>query len=269
MKPPLPAAGRDWLGQLSERTDRLLETLLRPPGLALWGQMKLNAERASHHAEGGVRALAAHWRALHAQLPGGLELHLAGHSAGAIVIGAMLGALRDAGLRVRTLRLLAPACTTRFALDTYAAAVRDGTLDARHWHLHLLSHANELRDHVGPYRKSLLLLVSRAFEDVHKTPLLGLDASFDARTARSTAADGMWSRRGVEEVAQWLDFWRTLGTDATNRHVLRSSTVSTGAGRVAASHGCFDNAVDVMGDLLGAVREPERPQRLRIARLDG
>jgi hypothetical protein len=266
--PPLPATGRDWLGQLSERTDRLLETLLRPPGLALWGQMKLNAERASRHEEGGVRALVAHWHALHAQLPGGLELHLAGHSAGAVVIGAMLGVLRDAGLRVRTLRLLAPACTTRFALDTYAAAVRDGTLDARHWHLHQLSQANELRDHVGPYRKSLLLLVSRAFEDRHKTPLLGLEASFDARTARAAAADGMWSRQGVEDVAQWLDFWRTLDTDATHRHVLRAPTVSTGAARVPASHGCFDNAVDVMGDLLGGVKDPQRPSRLRIARLD-
>ena len=266
--PPVPATGRDWLGQLSERTDRLLEALLRPPGLALWGQIKLNAERASHHPEGGVRTLVAQWRALHAQLPGGLELHLAGHSAGAIVIGAMLGVLREAHLRVRTLRLLAPACTTRFALDTYAAAVRDGTLDARHWHVHQLSHANELRDHVGPYRKSLLLLVSRALEDAHKTPLLGLEASFDARTARAAAADGMWSRQGVDDVAQWLDFWRALGTDATNRHVLRAPTVSTGAGRMAASHGCFDNAVDVMGDVLGGVRDPESPTRLRIARLD-
>jgi hypothetical protein len=181
----------------------------------------------------------------------------------------MLGLLRDAGLRVRTLRLLAPACTTRFALDTYAAAVRDGTLDARHWHLHQLSHANELRDHVGPYRKSLLLLVSRAFEDAHKTPLLGLEAAFDPRSARLAAADGMWSRTGVEDVAQWLEFWGPVGTDATHRHVLRASTVSTGAGRMAASHGCFDNAVDVMGDLLGSVREPDRASRVRIARLDG
>ena len=266
--PPLPATGPGWLGALSERTDRLLEALLRPPGLALWGQMKLNAERASRHADGGVRALVAHWRALHDRLDGGLELHLAGHSAGAIVIGAMLGVLREAGLRVRTLRLLAPACTTRFALEHYGAAVRDGTVDARHWHLHLLSHANELRDSVGPYRKSLLLLVSRAFEDAHKTPLLGLKAGFDPRTARAAAADGMWSRAGVDDVAQWLAFWRALGTDATHRHVLRAGTVSTGTGRVPASHGCFDNAVDVMGDLLGAVRDPERPSRLRIARLE-
>ena len=265
--PPLPATGRGWLGQLSERTDRLLEALLRPPGLALWGQMKLNAERASQHAEGGVRALVAQWRALHERLEGGLELHLAAHSAGAIVVGAMLGVLREEGLRVRTLRLLAPACTTRFALDHYAPAVRAGTVDPRHWHLHMLSHANELHDSVGPYRKSLLLLVSRAFEEVHKTPLLGLEASFDARTARAQAADGMWSRRGVDDVAQWLDFWRALGTDATNRHVLRASSVSTGAGRVPASHGCFDNAVAVMGELLGSVRDPERPSRLRIVGL--
>ncbi|MFM7533039.1 MAG: C1 family peptidase, partial [Rubrivivax sp.] len=116
----LQATGRHALAQLSERTDRLLEVIARPPGLALWGQMKLNAERASHHREGGVRTLVAQCRALHTQLPGGLELHLAGHSAGAIVIGAMLGVLREAGLRVRTPRLFAPACTTRFAMENYA-----------------------------------------------------------------------------------------------------------------------------------------------------
>jgi hypothetical protein len=153
-----------------------------------------------------------------------------GHSAGAILIGAMLGPLREAGLKVATLRLFAPACTTRFALEHYARAVRDGTLDARHWHLHQLSALNERRDSVGPYRKSLLMLVSRAFEDEHKTPLLGLQESFDARTAQAQAADGAWSSRGAQDVAAWLDFWRPLGLDATNRHVLTPSTVSTGAG---------------------------------------
>jgi hypothetical protein len=257
------------LQRLSERTDRLLETLLQLPGGALWAQMKLNAERASAHAQGGARAMVAQLAALHRQLEGGLELHLAGHSAGALVIGALLRPLAEAGLRVRTLRLLAPACSVRFALEHYAPALRMGVLEPRHFHLHVLSHANELRDAVGPYRKSLLMLVSRALEPQHKTPLLGLHAAFDADTTRAEAADGMWSRRGAEEVAEWLDFWHGLGTQATNLHVLQARTVSTGVGRIEADHGCFDNAVDVMGALLGAVREPEQPERVRIHRLDG
>ncbi|MEN9418994.1 MAG: hypothetical protein RI988_2614 [Pseudomonadota bacterium] len=256
------------LQRLSERTDRLLETLLQLPGGALWAQMKLNAERASVHAEGGMRAVVAQLAALHRQLDGGLELHLAGHSAGALVIGALLTPLAEAGLRVRTLRLLAPACSVGFALGHYAPALRAGVLEPRHFHLHVLSHANELRDAVGPYRKSLLMLVSRALEPQHKTPLLGLHAAFDAGTARPEAADGMWSRRGAQDVAEWLDFWHGLGTQATNLHVLHARTVSTGAGRISADHGCFDNAVDVMGTLLGAVRAPDQPERVRIRRLD-
>jgi len=261
------APARGWLEQLSERTDRLLEAVLRVPGSAMWNQMKLNALRASSHPEGGARAMVAHLAALQAQLPG-LELHLMGHSAGAIFIGALLEPLREAGLRAATLRLFAPACTTRFALEHYAPAVRAGTLDARHWHLHQLSDANERRDSVGPYRKSLLWLVSRAFEDEHKTPLLGLQASFDARTTGPRAADDTWSRRGAQDVAEWLDFWRSLGLDASNRHVLRGESVSTGAGFIPASHGCFDNSVDLMGRALGAVLEPGHPTRVPIHRLD-
>jgi hypothetical protein len=260
---------RGWLDRLTEKTDRLLEPILRPPGGALWSQMKLNAERASRHAQGGARLMAERLRALAAQVPG-VELHLVGHSAGAIVIGAWLAALKDAGLRVATLRLLAPACTTRFALDHYRSAVRSGTLDPAHWHIHTLSDKNERDDSVGPYRKSLLYLVSRSFEESHKTPLLGLDRTFDPATISAGTADDSWDADGSAAVREWQRFWNSLGLDATHRaaHVLARSHVSTGAGSIAATHGCFDNAVDIMGDALGYVMNPQAPQRVRIYRLD-
>lgn len=50
--------------------------------------------------------------------------------------------------------------------------------------------------------------------------------------------------------------------------MLAGGSVSTGAGRIPASHGCFDNAVDLMGLALGAVLAPQRPTRVPIHRLD-
>jgi hypothetical protein len=37
---------------------------------------------------------------------------------------------------------------------------------------------------------------------------------------------------------------------------------------VAASHGCFDNAVELMGAALGTVLQPDDPPRVPIRRLD-
>jgi hypothetical protein len=256
---------RGWADRLADKTDRLLEPLLRAPGGALWSQMKLNAERASRHDEGGARLMVERLRRLARERPR-LEVHLIGHSAGAIVLGALLKPLKEAGLKAATLRLFAPACTTRFALDHYRPAVKAGTLDAKHFHIHVLSDKNERDDRVGPYRKSLLYLVSRSFEDTHKMPLLGLDRTFDARTI--AAGDDMWAADRVKEVSEWIDFWTELGVDGTNRAVLERPSVPTGAGSINASHGCFDNAVDIMGDALGYVVNPRDPKRVRIHRLD-
>lgn len=260
---------RGWMDRLTDKTDRLLESVLRAPGGAMWGQMKLNAERAATHEDGGTRLLVDRLQQLAAAQPG-LEIHLIGHSAGSIVIGAMLEPMRQAGLKACTARLFAPACTTEFALRTYCPAVQNGTLDARHFHLHLLSDDNERDDSVGPYRKSLLYLVSRAFEDQHKTPLLGLARSFDEGTASADATDDAWSGAGVRQVTQWQTFWRSLGVDASNyaAHLLKERRVSTGRDSIAASHGCFDNAAVIMGQALGYIADPEAPKPVLIERLD-
>ena len=267
----VPGAGegpsRGWMDRLTDKTDRLLEPLLRAPGGAMWGQMKLNAERASSHAQGGVRAMVEQLKQLAAQRPG-LEIHLIGHSAGAIVLGAMLPLLAQAGLKAATLRLFAPACTLSFALDYYKPAVENGTLDARRWILHVLSDRNELDDSVGPYRKSLLYLVSRSFEDLHKTPLMGMAKAFDAATATDAAADDQWSGASLPELRAWQAFWAAQEKAGAQRLELSRRDVPTGVGSIAASHGCFDNAVDLMGDALGYARDPKAPQRVSIRRLD-
>lgn len=258
---------RGWMDRLTERTDRMLEPLLRAPGGAMWGQMKLNALRASEHSEGGMAMLVQQLRALQAERPK-LEIHLIGHSAGAIVLGAMLKQLAAAGLKAASLRLFAPACTAAFALQHYVPAAQAGVIDAKRWHVHVLSDQNERDDAVGPYRKSLLYLVSRSFEDSHKTPLLGMYNCFDAKAVADGAADDLWAAERIDEARSWQGFWNGLGTAASNLHVLSQPNVSTGAGSIAASHGCFDNAVDIVGQALGYVLDPKAAPKIKIHRLD-
>ncbi len=261
------APARGWLDRITEGTDRMLEPVLRAPGGAMWGQMKLNAVRASDDAQGGVRLAVQRLKQLQAQVPG-LEIHLVGHSAGSIVLGAMLGQMAAAGLKAASVRLFAPACTTRFALDHYVPAVNKGVLRAERLHIHTLSDKNELDDNVGPYRKSLLYLVSRSFEDVHKMPLLGMAKCFDPATVASGAGDDTWARERLDDVRRWQAFWGSLPSGSTNLHVLSERHISNGAGTERASHGCFDNAVDLVGEALGAILNPHKPVPIKIERLD-
>lgn len=258
---------RGWLDRIAEKTDRMLEPVLRTPGGAMWGQMKLNAVRASTHAEGGLHQMVKRLRLLAAKWPR-LEIHLIGHSAGAILIGAMLRQFEAAQLKVASLRLFAPACTARFALEHYVPAVQAGVIDARHWHIHVLSDKNERDDSVGPYRKSLLYLVSRAFEDTHKTPLLGLHQCFEPATVAPGASDDLWAADCVADAREWQAFWAGMPGADERLHVLSQPSVSTGAGGIASSHGCFDNAVDIMGQALGYVSDPAGAPKIRIHRLD-
>jgi hypothetical protein len=104
----------------------------------------------------------------------------------------------------------------------------------------LLSQQRELEDAVGPYRKSLLWLVSRALESNHKTPILGLEDLY-----REAASSGSWHRDEAASARVWQDLWRSAGGQLD---ILSDSQVSTGAlaRPIAASHGCFDNASAVM-----------------------
>lgn len=262
-----PEPARGWLDRVADGVDRMLEPVLRAPGGALWGQMKQNAVRASDDAQGGLRLAVESLERLREAVPR-LEIHLVGHSAGSIVLGAMLDQLGAAGLKAASVRLFAPACTARFALDHYVPAVKKRVVRSEHFHIHALTDRNELDDSVGPYRKSLLYLVSRSFEDVHKTPLLGMANCFDPKTVEPRAADGTWSRDRIDEVKRWQSFWSALGREGSNLHLLSARNVSTGAGTARASHGCFDNAVDIVGQTLGYIVNSTAPATVRVERLD-
>lgn len=167
---------------LVERSDAFIEDVVRKPLTPLWDEMKRGARlpwmtRAAEQPGDGEAALALLVGGLHAR---GIRLHLAGHSTGAILLGHLLGALDriGAGDLVASCTLLAPACSIDFFHEHYAprlgrqskAATRLPVLDVC-----ILRDALELADSVGPYRKSLLYLVSYALEREAAKPLLGME----------------------------------------------------------------------------------------------
>ncbi|MFG5409805.1 C1 family peptidase [Piscinibacter sakaiensis] len=152
-----------------DRLDDALEPLARAlGGKALWDEMKENALRASQRADGAARRVADLLQGLAAD-GRGLELHLAAHSAGAILLGPLVGLLAERGLAIESCTLWAPACRhAQFAGD-YQPAIAAGQI--RRFALYLLDDTSERDDHCAHlYNKSLLYLVSHALEERPRVP---------------------------------------------------------------------------------------------------
>jgi hypothetical protein len=122
-----------------------------------------------------------------------------------------------------------------------------GTLKPSTLSIELLSQQRELEDSVGPYRKSLLWLVSRALESNHKTPILGLEDLYHQPASAET-----WHREEVGCARDWQDAWSAAGGQL---NILSDPQVSAGtlARPIAAAHGCFDNAEAVMTRTLARI----------------
>jgi hypothetical protein len=248
---------------LAEQKDRAIEIAGRLFGRGVWSEMRENAARGVRQ-EHGLDLTARSLVALAAELKKRgrpLELHLVGHSAGSILLGHLLERLgRDdlvgAAPRIGSCTLYAAACSSRFAVERYLAAADKGLLSLDRLWLYVLSDANEKRDglpspKVAAYGKSLLYLVSRALDDVRKTPLLGMERALVAgfHDARSAAARAQWDAAELPFVAQWQKRWPA---DPGLLRVVDTPTVrNTRTGqRVQATHGSFDNNIDALTETL-------------------
>lgn len=258
---------------LAEASDRALEVFMRGVLVkSLWSEMKENVARSSDSGR-GLNLLADQLAALAKDASGRLEVHLLGHSAGSFVCGGLLSELHERKIAVKTCTLYAPACDIRFALEYFRPAIERKQLGRSAFRIHLLSDRREQDDSVGPYRKSLLYLVSRALERWHKTPLLGLANAFDG----ACATDAYWHTDAVADVRAWQRFFwggsvpsgfATTGSPAPQGRLfpLADAQVSVGPRRIKSSHGCFDNSIAIITETVRTIlrREPQR----RIVDLD-
>jgi predicted alpha/beta hydrolase family esterase len=160
-----------------DRLDDFLEPVARQlTGKLLWDEMKENAERASN-AKGGAYAVAGHVRRLKKKY-GDVKVHLVGHSAGSVLhaglaknlVAPQMGANDAAPVLVDTCTLWAPACTMELFEASYAKYIKDQVI--KRFTLFTLDDQAEQRDDCKKiYHKSLLYLVSHAFEKQARNPI--------------------------------------------------------------------------------------------------
>lgn len=154
---------------LLDRADDFLEPVARLGGGKLaWDEMKENARRATESGDGGAR-LALKLLLDLLQQDKSIELHVVGHSAGAIFHAPLVKFLTDAGAKIASCTLWAPACTLDLFKETYLPAIQAGGIER--FALFTLSDKFEQDDDCAKiYNKSLLYLVSNAFEDHQHIP---------------------------------------------------------------------------------------------------
>lgn len=225
-------------GIASDISDAVLEAIAGAAGRQIWGQMKRVAELASLPG-GGARVVAEFtrefWSAHHADM----ELHSLGHSAGCIFHSFFLPTLLDMkpsgnspALTVKTLHFLAPACTTLLFKDRLLKLIGPGKPIEKHT-MYTMNKDFEQADKAGPYRKSLLYLVSRAFETAQPTPILGLEESLRDDPALIRHYGLSRTSPGVSQI---------LFSKTPDGAPLDSATRST-------AHGDFDNEVFTMNSV--------------------
>lgn len=190
-------------------------------GLKLWSAMKRSAELAMDE-NGGARYVAEKLLEF-CEKHDNVDIHAAGHSAGAIFQSHFIPAALDLGVPpFRTLALLAPAIRgdgfKARLLNRIGKGIESLTMFTmqRDW---------EESDNVaGIYRKSLLYLIHYALERERKTPIFGLEVS-------------------VRADPQLADLFGLRGTPAKHAEVVWAVTEATSGRNAGTSktHGGFDN----------------------------
>lgn len=227
-------AGGRFLDGLTEAKDKVLELTVAWFGTKMWSEMKENARLASNHRSGKGAMQLIFNRVSEAKqklAPKDAkkwELHVVGHSAGSIFAAHALTHLNKLGVTFKTLQFLAPA----IRVDEFKSLVLPEVLagNCPHPSLYLLSDVGERDDDVGPYGKSLLYLVSNAFEGRRETPLLGMERFIreDAELAKlfSKQVDGMPSL------------------------IVAGASNQPGSVSRSESHGGFDNDPDTLNSVM-------------------
>lgn len=166
-----------------DRLDDGLEILARRlTGKMQWSEMKENATLATANKNGGARIALQHIAQLAKQYKD-LEIHIVGHSAGSIFHAPIIQMLttkgtiasgpmkgnEGMGLSIASCTLWAPACTTSLFKQVYVPAIQSELI--KRFALFTLTNTAERDDHCAHiYHKSLLYLVSNAFEEEARGP---------------------------------------------------------------------------------------------------
>lgn len=161
-------------------TDTLIENAVRKPVTPIWEEMKRDADLPFKVNGDGSATISTFTKTLGNS---GIKIHLIGHSTGGVLLGHLLNALDrvNGPVPVQGCYLMAPACTVDFFKSNYRNRIgKSNTASSKAvglptMRVYNLTDELERDDNVaGAYRKSLLYLVSRAFERTDEMPILGM-----------------------------------------------------------------------------------------------
>ncbi|MBP0624988.1 C1 family peptidase [Cupriavidus consociatus] len=227
-----------------DRLDDALEPLARTlSGRSAWSEMKENALAASNR-DCAAWLVAKHLKTMSQQrwLQGRrLEIHLVGHSAGSILHAGLITRLVESGLPIETCTLWAPACTVDLFNERYWDPIKNKQI--RRFNLYMLSDKAEQDDNCAHiYNKSLLYLVSNAFEETARIPgfrdgepILGMNRWLNKTTM------SLFKANGPHQLVIAPN-----GNDATN-----------GAASQARHHGDFDDdRLTVLSTFASIIKQP-------------
>lgn len=220
-------AGGGLLDGIKNAKDRVLELTTAPIGGPMWSEMKENAWRASDHRKeiGGMQLIRKHAEAalkgVSAAERATWELHVVAHSAGSIFTAHAVQHLCGLGIPFKTLQFLAPAVRIDDFQQCMGSYIETGKCPKPH--IYILNEQQEQDDTVGPYGKSLLWLVSRAFEDKRDTPILGMKCFLDKNPALNSLREDL---------------------------IVSPSTGVPGSETASKTHGGFDNDPATMNSVL-------------------
>lgn len=212
---------------LLDRLDDALEPIARViGGKAQWDEMRENARGATDNAAGGARLVADLLKEMVRKNPK-TEIHVIGHSAGSIFHAPLVQLLGSLGIPIKTCTLWAPACTLELFKQAYLPLIgKKGGIEK--FAMFTMDDKTEQDDNCARiYNKSLLYLVSNAFEKEPRIPLfrdgfpiLGMEKFVNAdkeMTALFKTSNAAWIRSPNNNVGDPANY-------STSRH-----------------HGDFDN----------------------------
>lgn len=222
------------VGGFSDFSDALIEKATRPLGRALWREMKSGAQKPFEKEGAGTQTIQSFLNAFSEDDMQPKMLHIVGHSTGAILLAALLQNLRSLSKnipRVDSCSLLAPACTHEVFKKVYRPLLhaRDtATFGINRMVIYNLSGDLERKDTVTPlYRKSLLYLVSNAFEEKIGDRILGMQIFYR--------------------------YLRNIPGSSILRFEISNGKTSSSARTSSETHGGFDNDIDTMNDILRTI----------------
>jgi hypothetical protein len=239
---------------LLDRLDDTLEPIARiATGKLQWDEMKENALMATQQQQGGARLALQHIKNLAIEYGNKLEIHVVGHSAGSIFHAPLIQLLTTAGkittgpvkgeqgmgLPIASCTLWAPACTVDLFKEAYLPAINSGAIGR--FALFTLTDDAERDDHCAHiYHKSLLYLVSNAFESKLRLPM---------------QADGIPIVGMQKFVQKDPDLKKLFKPGGRADHILAPNTEAKGSvsRSTCSSHGGFDDDEATVNATLGRI----------------